>query len=123
MALIGLYLYILLYINIKMPSGEVWTAQEDISQNTLYVPVFSSFFDEQIINNTTYHQTLNINNKTYYLKFKSPNEGTYVRDNATDGTFKYVRGILTVKDASGNEVEKFKNNHGTEIDHYDIMVN
>lgn len=106
-----------------MSNGEVWRAQNDISQNPLYVPVFTAYFEYQMFSGVQYLQKLEINNKTYYMNFISPNQGTYIRDNSSKGTFKYVRGILSIKDSSDVEIEKFKNNHNNEIDAYTIVLN
>ncbi len=100
--------------------GQVWTSQSDITQTALHIPIFEAFFDTQTFSGKQYYQKLSYNNKVYYLNHTCPNSGTYIRDNSEIGTFKYIRGVLTFNNSSGSEVEKFTNNHGTEIDSFNI---
>jgi len=103
-----------------MASGETWTSQNDITPNTLHIPVFKSFYSVKYFKSKIYHQTLSINNKIYYFYHDSKNQGTYIRDDSSLGTFNYVRGILYIYNSSGVEVEKLTNNHKNEIDTFII---
>lgn len=105
-----------------MSNGQTWTANADITPDEINIPVFHSFFETKTIGNFTYNQTLSINNKFYYLQHISPNQGNYLKESDnSNGTFKYCRGILIFKNDSDVEIEKFTNNHGTEIDDYIIQ--
>lgn len=102
-------------------SGEAWTSNSNITANSLNIPKFNSFFEDKNINGYIYNQTLQINNKMYYLCNKSPNQGTYYRDdNFENGIFNYLRGILVLTKNDGTEVEKLINNHNLEISKYVI---
>lgn len=103
-----------------MSTGEAWTSNNNITATSLNTPIFESYFENKKINGYIYNQKLSLNNKIYYLCNKSPNQGTYYRDNNETGIFNYIRGVLVITKSDGTEVEKLTNNHNLEIDKYVI---
>ena len=103
-----------------MSINGAWTAQSDITQNSLYIPKFTSNFDVKFFNNKQYLQILDINNKKYYLFPTGQNQGTYCRDtDKSTGTYTYKLGILEIINDSGITQEKLRNNHNV-IEKYTV---
>ncbi len=103
-----------------MATNGVWTAQNDIIQNSSYIPKFTSNFDVKYFNNKTYIQILEINSKKYYLQPTGQNQGTYCRDtDKSTGTYNYKLGVLEIINDAGVIQEKLKNN-STTIEKYTV---
>lgn len=105
-----------------MSSGEVWTANNNITPPAANIPLFFSYFKRKTFNNFKYIQTMEIDSKKYYMQMEGPTHGIYKREDNSTGTFKFIKGILTFVNNSGVLVEKLRNNEETirdyVIDHF-----